>query len=64
MLGDDTFVSQVHARVFRRDGDVYVEDLGSRNGTFVNGEPIGDGRPGCGAATRCSSARTSPRPCE
>ena len=34
---DDTFVSQVHARVFRRDGDVYVEDLGSRNGTLLNG---------------------------
>ena len=41
VLGDDTFVSQVHARLFRRDGDVYVEDLGSRNGTFVNGEAIG-----------------------
>jgi pSer/pThr/pTyr-binding forkhead associated (FHA) protein len=38
---DDTFVSQVHARVFRRDGDVYVEDLGSRNGTLLNGQPVG-----------------------
>ncbi|MEX1007431.1 MAG: FHA domain-containing protein [Acidimicrobiia bacterium] len=38
---DDTFVSQVHARVFRRDGDVYVEDLGSRNGTMLNGRPVG-----------------------
>jgi pSer/pThr/pTyr-binding forkhead associated (FHA) protein len=38
---DDTFVSQVHARVFRRDGDVYVEDLGSRNGTMLNGQPVG-----------------------
>jgi pSer/pThr/pTyr-binding forkhead associated (FHA) protein len=37
---DDTFVSQVHARVFRRDGDVFVEDLGSRNGTLVNGRPV------------------------
>jgi hypothetical protein len=41
VLGDDTFVSQVHARMYRRDGDVYVEDLGSRNGTFVNGQQIG-----------------------
>jgi pSer/pThr/pTyr-binding forkhead associated (FHA) protein len=41
VLGDDTFVSQVHARLYRRDGDVYLEDLGSRNGTFVNGQPIG-----------------------
>jgi hypothetical protein len=38
---DDTFVSQVHARVFRRDGDVFVEDLGSRNGTLLNGKPVG-----------------------
>ena len=30
---DDTFASQVHARVFRRDGQLYVEDLGSTNGT-------------------------------
>lgn len=38
---DDTFVSQVHARVFRRGGDVYVEDLGSRNGTLLNGKQVG-----------------------
>jgi hypothetical protein len=35
-LPDDTFVSQVHARVFRRDGALFVEDLGSTNGTFLN----------------------------
>jgi pSer/pThr/pTyr-binding forkhead associated (FHA) protein len=40
VLADDSFVSTVHARVFRRDGTVYVEDLGSRNGTFLNGEPV------------------------
>src|SRR5438874_7587784 len=39
VLSDD-FVSQVHARLYRRDGDVYVEDLGSRNGTYVNGEAV------------------------
>ena len=42
---DDTFVSQVHARVFRRDGDVYVEDLGSRNGTTLNGKPLSSAQP-------------------
>lgn len=42
---DDSFVSQVHARVFRRDGDVYVEDLGSRNGTLVNGRPVTGAQP-------------------
>ena len=35
-LEDDHYVSQVHARIFRRDGDVLVEDLGSTNGTYVN----------------------------
>jgi FHA domain len=36
LLTDDTFVSQLHARVFRRDGSFYVEDLGSTNGTYLN----------------------------
>ena len=35
-IADDTFVSQLHARVFRRDGDLFVEDLGSTNGTYLN----------------------------
>jgi FHA domain len=39
-LSGDTFVSQVHARVFDRDGDLFVEDLGSTNGTFLNGAPV------------------------
>jgi hypothetical protein len=33
---DDTYVSQLHARVFSRDGQVMVEDLGSTNGTYLN----------------------------
>jgi len=40
VLADDQFVSTVHARVFRRGDEVFVEDLGSRNGTFVNGHPV------------------------
>ena len=39
-LAFDTFVSQVHARAIDRDGTLWVEDLGSRNGTFVNGEQV------------------------
>ena len=35
-LGDDSTVSQLHARFFRKDGKLFVEDLGSTNGTFVN----------------------------
>ena len=37
---DDGFVSQVHARFYLRDGNAYVEDLASRNGTVVNGQPL------------------------
>jgi pSer/pThr/pTyr-binding forkhead associated (FHA) protein len=33
---DDTYVSQLHARIFTRDGDLFVEDLGSTNGTYLN----------------------------
>ncbi len=35
-LPDDTFVSQLHARVFHRADGYLVEDLGSTNGTFLN----------------------------
>lgn len=34
---DEQYVSQVHCRIFVRDGSVFVEDLGSTNGTWVNG---------------------------
>lgn len=40
VLGDDTFVSQVHARLYRTGRDLYVEDLGSTNGTLVNDAAI------------------------
>jgi hypothetical protein len=40
VIPDDQFVSTVHARLFRRGDDLLVEDLGSRNGTFVNGERV------------------------
>jgi pSer/pThr/pTyr-binding forkhead associated (FHA) protein len=34
---DEQYVSQVHSRVFQRDNSVFVEDLGSTNGTWLNG---------------------------
>jgi hypothetical protein len=33
---DDTYASQLHARIFMRDDQLYVEDLGSTNGTYLN----------------------------
>ncbi len=33
---DDTYASQIHARIFTRDGQLHVEDLGSTNGTYLN----------------------------
>lgn len=37
---DDPRVSRLHARIEMRDDGVYVEDLGSRNGTTVDGRPV------------------------
>ncbi len=33
-------VSRHHARLFRQNGALWVEDLGSRNGTLLNGERV------------------------
>jgi len=38
---DDSYTSSLHARLFRRNGSLWVEDLGSTNGTWVNAERIG-----------------------
>lgn len=38
----DPYVSRRHARIFYRDGKWYIEDLGSTNGTVVDGEPLED----------------------
>ncbi|HEV8298081.1 MAG TPA: FHA domain-containing protein [Acidimicrobiales bacterium] len=37
---DDTFVSQIHTRVYQRDGQFLVEDLGSTNGTYLNRQKV------------------------
>ncbi|MCB0972348.1 MAG: FHA domain-containing protein [Acidimicrobiales bacterium] len=37
---DDTFASQIHARVFAQAGTFYVEDLGSTNGTYLNRQKV------------------------
>jgi FHA domain len=39
-LGDDEFASAHHARIDARADGIWVEDLGSTNGTFLNGGRI------------------------
>jgi len=37
---DDSYASEFHLRFSIDDGDLYVQDLGSTNGTYVNGRRI------------------------
>lgn len=37
---DDEFASNLHAKAYQAEGRYYVEDLGSTNGTYVNGRRI------------------------
>lgn len=36
----DEYLSNRHARVYERDGRLFVEDMGSTNGTYVNGQRV------------------------
>lgn len=38
---EDAYVSQLHARVYTRDGRYMLEDLGSTNGTQLNKKRVG-----------------------
>ncbi|MHB0977499.1 MAG: FHA domain-containing protein [Candidatus Aquicultorales bacterium] len=40
----DSFVSTRHARVYADGGGFVVEDLGSKNGTFLNGRRLSGGK--------------------
>ena len=42
---DDAYVSSHHARISVVGDGVVVDDLGSRNGTFLNGAKLSDRRP-------------------
>jgi hypothetical protein len=37
---DDPFASSAHARIFPRGSFMYIEDMGSTNGTYLNGRPL------------------------
>lgn len=37
---DDPFASSVHARIFSRGQFMYIEDMGSTNGTYLNGRRL------------------------
>jgi FHA domain len=37
---EDQFASSAHARIFSRGDYMYVEDMGSTNGTYLNGRQI------------------------
>lgn len=39
-LDEDSLVSRTHARVSLEKGSLWIEDLGSRNGTFINGKKV------------------------
>ena len=39
-IEDDTFVSSTHLRIYDVDGQAMVEDLGSTNGSFHNGNRL------------------------
>ena len=40
MVVDDTYASQIHARVSAGPDGIQIEDLGSTNGTTCNGEAV------------------------
>ena len=37
---EDPFASSAHARIFDRGGFMYLEDMGSTNGTYLNGRQV------------------------
>src|ERR1700756_5355637 len=41
---EDNSISLMHAKITRKDGQFYLKDLNSTNGTIVNGQLIGEAR--------------------
>lgn len=57
LLLDDPLVSGKHCRVYRADGDWYIEDLGSTNGTLVDGRLVKKERLEAGAEVTVGGCR-------
>src|ERR1051325_5207820 len=41
---EDSSISLMHARITRKDGEIYLKDLNSTNGTRVNGQPVSEAK--------------------
>jgi hypothetical protein len=41
VVADSQFVSGSHAAIYKKEGSYYAKDLGSKNGTLLNGNPLG-----------------------
>ncbi|HOM02165.1 MAG TPA: FHA domain-containing protein [Acetivibrio sp.] len=39
----DPFISGIHAYIMAEEGSILIKDMGSKNGTFVNGERLNEG---------------------
>ncbi len=66
---NDSQASSRHFALFARDGGLWIEDLGSRNGTTLNEEPLASQKPrevhpgdtiGLGAHTRITVLKAAP----
>lgn len=44
LMDEKLLVSRIHSQVKVSDGKVYIRDLSSRNGTFINAKEIGVGK--------------------
>ncbi len=56
---EDPFASSAHARIFPRGQFMYIEDMGSTNGTYLNGRAAAPARAAEDRATAFASARPS-----
>jgi pSer/pThr/pTyr-binding forkhead associated (FHA) protein len=41
-IAEDAYLSSRHARLYFQEGSLFIHDQESTNGTFVNGERLGD----------------------